>query len=443
MTSFVGLAAALGAAFAFGVQYVPVKKYEIYDGTTFQWFMCSGILFVGMLVALADGINECPLQVICGGVLFAISNYLVLPVVKILGIGLGFSMYHFVNMAVAYCVGRFGLFGIPPSVEVFQGSLFLCDVGFVLVLASFVGLLFVEQEHSTTFDLKQPLPPPVVEGIDEQYRAMYRRWRLGESRGATDLPVFSLDDDLEFIRVNVGQQFSVGGWGVFGAPSPALPPLVDNENNETRAQPSNLQEQHIPSRPGQNASPNVSMCIERAQSEPIEGTPASPGMQRPWSTTARRSKLLGVVLAVLTGALTGIQSVPATLFNHAHPETPATAVVLPQCFGIWLASTCIYLLYSSFARWRRWRVPHAVIRPAFFSGCIWASGWCMMILGILKLGFTAGYTIDAVGPIIVSSILSIFVFKEITGRRQLALYVLVEVVQLIGVVLIAGFSKEG
>ena len=52
-----GFLCALGAAISFGVQplrlrdlrgalalrYVPVKKYEIFDGVTFQWFMCGGI----------------------------------------------------------------------------------------------------------------------------------------------------------------------------------------------------------------------------------------------------------------------------------------------------------------------------------------------------------------------------------------------------------------
>lgn len=39
--------------------------------------------------------------------------------------------------------------------------------------------------------------------------------------------------------------------------------------------------------------------------------------------------------------------------------------------------------------------------------------------GSLRLGFGVGYTLDAVGPIIIASIVSICWFKEITGRRQL------------------------
>lgn len=32
-----------------------VKKYEIYDGITFQWFMCAGILMVGFLSSIVFG----------------------------------------------------------------------------------------------------------------------------------------------------------------------------------------------------------------------------------------------------------------------------------------------------------------------------------------------------------------------------------------------------
>lgn len=32
-----------------------VKKYEIYDGITFQWFMCAGILMVGFLSSIIFG----------------------------------------------------------------------------------------------------------------------------------------------------------------------------------------------------------------------------------------------------------------------------------------------------------------------------------------------------------------------------------------------------
>ncbi|CAJ1449489.1 unnamed protein product [Effrenium voratum] len=127
MSQSLGLVYALAAAIAFGIQYVPVKKYEIFEGTAFQWFMGNGILMMGFLIAVSSGQLERGLSplVMLGGVLWAMSNYLVLPLVKLLGIGLGFSLYHFVNLMVGYCIGRFGLFGVKKL----SGELWICAFG--------------------------------------------------------------------------------------------------------------------------------------------------------------------------------------------------------------------------------------------------------------------------------------------------------------------------
>eukprot|EP00913_Durusdinium_trenchii_P012808 g12026.t1 len=172
-----GLLPALLSAVAFGLQYVPVKKYKIYDGTTFQWFMCSGILFVGVSVALLHGDLQysVPPSVVMGGGIWALSNFAVLPLVKLLGIGLGFSLYHFQNMIVGYLVGRNGLFGLPRLQPAFAGSLYVCDLGCLLVLVSFVGLLLVEGRGSDSEKEKEPGPAPSVHGkgqldqIEEQH----------------------------------------------------------------------------------------------------------------------------------------------------------------------------------------------------------------------------------------------------------------------------------
>lgn len=65
-----------------------------------------------------------------------------------------------------------------------------------------------------------------------------------------------------------------------------------------------------------------------------------------------------------------------------------------------------------------------------------------MIKGIHELGFAVGYTLDAVGPIIIASIVSTCWFKEITGKRQLLIYWSAEALQLLGVILITAFSKQ-
>lgn len=43
-------------------RYVPVKKYEIFDGVTFQWFMCGGIMMVPWLAWKLLGLSWCKCQ---------------------------------------------------------------------------------------------------------------------------------------------------------------------------------------------------------------------------------------------------------------------------------------------------------------------------------------------------------------------------------------------
>lgn len=375
-----GIAPAVVAAIAFGVQYVPVKKYKIYDGTTFQWFMCSGSLFVGLLAALLDGDLQLgvPPKVVMGGALWAFSNFAVLPLVKLLGIGLGFSLYHFQNMIVGYVVGRNGFFGVPSLQAAFPGSLYICDLGCGLILVSFVALLLVEGKGSEKKEQSDSKgPEPTVHGkirIDEQYDEDAAGDRNSHLLESSAFSAFALEEEQ----------------------------LEEPQNPETEAPPE----------------------VESETRKPC------------------RNCALGVLLAVVAGTLAGVQSVPATLYNLEHPEYPSTAVVFPQCVGVWFASTGIYLLYSGYAQVRRKPVQHAVIRPAFVSGCIWSVGFLFMIKGIHELGFAVGYTLDAVGPIIIASIVSICWLKEITGRRQLMIYWTAEALQLLGVILITVFSKQ-
>eukprot|EP00439_Symbiodinium_sp_Y106_P023303 s127_g2.t2 len=162
------------------------------------------------------------------------------------------------------------------------------------------------------------------------------------------------------------------------------------------------------------------------------------------STAAGRAgkKCVGIVLALLAGALTGVQSVPAALYNQKYSQAPATDVVFPQCLGIYVCSSAIYLLYAGVSKVAGWRVPHSAIRPAYASGCIWAVGFAFMITGIADLGFSVGYTLDAVGPIAIASLLSIFVFQEITDKWQLMLYGVAFALQLLGVVLMSAAGSK-
>jgi glucose uptake protein GlcU len=398
MSSVGAYLAAFVAAIAFGVQYTPVKRHAIHDGSLFQWAMCSGIGLTGFVIALLSGDleNGCPRLVVLGGALWALSNYAVIPLVKILGIGLGFSLYHFVNLVVGYLTGRLGFFGVRPLQQKFDGSLHICDLGCFLVAVSFVVIIFVEVGEGGA---ATAAPPP---------------------RASPEQPLEPgvAGDEADDARSSSHAKNITSNFGSFNVCATAVA-------NEARAD--------LLAQTSERLESGSSTCAVPAARQAVDSGSFQLGQ---WKVP------IGILLAVIGGGLAGVQTIPATLYMQEHRNVASSAVVFPQCLGIWAASSMIYLLYGGFAKIRNWKVQHSVIRPSYFAGCIWGIGFYMMVTGIHSLGYAIGYTLDAVGPIVVASILSIFVFKEIQGRRQLILYCVAEVLQLVGVLLMVLFGEN-
>jgi len=464
MISLVGLGYAGFAAVCFGVQYVPVKDNEIHDGTLFQWYMCNGILMVGFVVAIIAGQLHMgdDLLIVLGGVYWGLSNYLVLPCVKLLGLGLGFSLYHFVNLMVTYCIGRFGLAGMPKMV----GNMAVCDAGCLMILISFAIMLSIEEDtHGKKDEAKEPESVAKV-------RDQYRDWREqkcdsaaqdqkgGRPRSRT--VAFQLSNvltDISFGEKGT-HRLSVGGFSVHGAPhvelqireeavlagADPLPDEVGKATEETPLLPGHKSGNDAGGRTLTSAEAGLSSARCRASTMPPRRARLMT-MKSLSSEDSPRSRFLlrlgGIFLAICAGGLCGIQGVPGALHVQKYPDQPAIAVVFPQCVGIWVASSAIYLAYSTFADWQGWEVHNSVIRPAYFSGCIWTAGFVFLTLGVKQLGFSICYTIDAVVPIAIAGLLSVFVFKEIQGTRSLLLFACAFVLQGTGVSLIAFFGSGG
>lgn len=443
MSTVSGYGFAIVAAVMFGVQYLPVKKYEIFDGTTFQWFMCNGILLVGSAMSMVncgltqEGDVNIEINLLCmvGGVLWALSNYLVIPLVKLLGIGLGFGLYHFVNLIVGYCVGRFGMFGLKRLDPQAQNGLLICDLGCGILLLGFVIMVLVEssggaEEPGSTVasitDSHSPLPSKVVqlatedEEVLDEFRARYRRWRLGEANGAKHPIGYFV---VRAVGVTQHRDFRFAGFGLYQQPQIEEELSFGGERKFAK----------------RDTARTPAKSWARSVTEP-------PALTEPFlddrsvSSESICQKLSGIILAIVSGTLCGLNNVPPSVYTQSHPNKGPFAPVFSQCLGIWLTSTLIYVVYSSIARLVKWPVPHSVIRPALVSGSIWAVGFGCMLGGIKGLGYSIGYTLDAVGPVVVSSTISIVVYKEIRGCRKLSLFAVSLSCQLLGVWLIAFFG---
>lgn len=91
--SWEAFAAVCVAVLLFGSNLIPVKKYFASDGLFFQWIMCSGIWFVGLIVHLARACPQFEPVAMLGGMFWALGNMLAVPVIQLIGIGLSILLW--------------------------------------------------------------------------------------------------------------------------------------------------------------------------------------------------------------------------------------------------------------------------------------------------------------------------------------------------------------
>nr|XP_054755348.1 transmembrane protein 144 homolog [Lytechinus pictus] len=82
----------------------------------FQWIMCSGVWFVGLMINLfRSSPTFYPLSML-GGFLWASGNVMVVPILKTIGLGPGLLIWSSANMISGWASGQFGWFGLNKDV---------------------------------------------------------------------------------------------------------------------------------------------------------------------------------------------------------------------------------------------------------------------------------------------------------------------------------------
>jgi hypothetical protein len=92
------------AILGFGVNFVPVKKYDTGDGLFYQFVMCSATLFIGIIVQLIRNTAFQPLAML-GGVLWSLGNITAIPIIQLVGFGLGSLLWNAANLIFGWAVG--------------------------------------------------------------------------------------------------------------------------------------------------------------------------------------------------------------------------------------------------------------------------------------------------------------------------------------------------
>jgi len=132
-----GYCCALISVLFFGTNFLPVKAFDTGDGVFFQWLLCLGIWLCGLIVQLIRNSAFEPLAMV-GGMLWCLGNTMTVPIINLIGLGVGMCLWGTATLIMGWASGRFGMFGIHKQrVE----SEAMNIVGLILCVLS-MGIMF-------------------------------------------------------------------------------------------------------------------------------------------------------------------------------------------------------------------------------------------------------------------------------------------------------------
>ena len=112
----IGVALTIIPTICFGSNYVPVKSFETGDGVFFQWVMSVAILIGGFVTYCIQQFPTFYVEAAIGGAIWSLGNVCVVPIIKLVGLSIGFLIWAMTSMVVGWATNTFGLFGVDRKV---------------------------------------------------------------------------------------------------------------------------------------------------------------------------------------------------------------------------------------------------------------------------------------------------------------------------------------
>lgn len=155
----------------------------------------------------------------------------------------------------------------------------------------------------------------------------------------------------------------------------------------------------------------------------------------------RAKQITGVGLCLFSGILYGQLFTPATYIQDNEKDASQNGIdyVFATYCGIYLTSSVYLLIYAAFKRNLPKVYPRAIL-PGFISGLMWGVATSSWFIANKTLSNAIAFPIVTTGPAVIASLLGVFAFHEIKGRRNYLILSLAMTVTVTGAVL-TGLSK--
>jgi hypothetical protein len=403
-----GVIGVLVAAIGWGSNFVVVKGFKMHDGFAFQFWLCQGILLVGLGTAFASapapgyapgaggkfGELEVTLSLlgVLGGALWCLGNLLTVEIINAIGLGLGVAIWGGCNLLTAFVVGRVPVCLGTECLQVAPLQSAACG-GIGCALSVCALLLFSQVDTSIG-----PMEDSMLPGGGT----------AGSSMGQTAA------SDAEATAFFEGSRWD------------RAPTAAGLQNYEPSSQAQLLD------RLSQALSPEHMLWSERV------------GATKLAKTGKRRRRSRGILLAVLAGVIYGFQFLPEAIYmqqpDHGGSAIKQMRFFFSQYVGTFLMSTLAYAGYAAqrgCARKPPAEVPLTAMLPSILSGVVWAFGGAGAMFATDGLGYSVGFPLVLNGSFLVNVLWSVLYFKEIRGRRDLTLFAAAAGLTVIGSILIA------
>jgi hypothetical protein len=150
-SAIVGIVGVVIAAVFWGSNFIVCKGYDLpNDGMHFVLLMSTGILFVGILAAFASAMEDGDFEVVLapdgllGGMIWTLGNFLTVPIIENIGLGMGLAIWCGVNLIVAFIVGAVGMGSLLDKESIANPAMGGCGI----VLAALALVLFSQVKPS-------------------------------------------------------------------------------------------------------------------------------------------------------------------------------------------------------------------------------------------------------------------------------------------------------
>jgi len=436
-----GMACCCIAAVGFGSNYLPVKKVDCGDGFFFAAMMAIGIGIVGIAVNYSE-LTAGPFfhsprfepYAMIGGAAWMLGNLMTPTIIRLVGLGIGLTIWDLSNMVMGWATGNFGLFGVrEESVKTpWMNYLGLALAGVSLVL--FAQAMEPEADEKVAergdCDVAQSEKP----GACEHGGAIHGEHEDFEIQ--TEAPVV----DADTLQTEVAPTASSQRWSSdAGEQKPtSLPTSGTTLSNASTAV-------SLGSGDSEELAVDLECGGDTQEKQQNTSTSSKAGaMRRCFGSSARGAQALGFGMALVAGVLFGYTFDTATeLQQDTGPEHSNSAMdyVLSHFCGI-VAMGFVSLLVYVLVKGRRSYTPRELVMPSILSGMMWGVAQVAWFRANQELSIVVAFPIVSSLPGLVALAWGVLFFGELSSAKSRRFALAGLLVRLPSVVLIAISNLE-